>query len=66
MEKQIKFEDQMKKLQEIVDQLERNDVDLDTSISLYQQGLELSHSLKEQLKAFEEKIVSISKGDEDE
>ena len=35
MAKELKFEDQMKKLEEIVEKLESNDVDLDDSISLY-------------------------------
>ena len=66
MEKQPKFEEQMKKLQEIVEELEKNDVDLDTSISLYEEGLELSKSLKLQLQSFEEKIAAITEGEEDE
>ena len=39
---QMKFEDQMKKLQDIVDKLEKEDVDLDESIHLYEEGLQLA------------------------
>ena len=64
MAKESKFEDQMKKLEEIVDKLENNDVDLDESISLYEQGLKLSKSLKEQLSKFEKKINELNKDEE--
>ena len=66
MEKEIKFEKQMKKLQEIVEKLERNDIELDESISLYEEGLKLSKTLKDQLAQFEEKIVSLNKDSEED
>ncbi len=64
MAKELKFEDQMKKLEEIVEKLESNDVDLDDSISLYEEGLKLSKSLKEQLKKKKKKINELNKNDE--
>ena len=54
----------MKKLQEIVDKLEKNDIELDESLKLYEEGLKLSKSLKEQLSAFEEKIKELNEEDE--
>ncbi|MBR4485352.1 MAG: exodeoxyribonuclease VII small subunit [Erysipelotrichaceae bacterium] len=66
MSKEIKFEEQMKKLQEIVEKLERNDVELDESIALYEEGLKLSKSLKDQLSVFESKIAALSEGEKDE
>ncbi|MBR5341344.1 MAG: exodeoxyribonuclease VII small subunit, partial [Erysipelotrichaceae bacterium] len=60
----MKFEQQMKKLQEIVDKLEKNDIELDESLKLYEEGLKLSKSLKEQLSAFEEKIKELNEEDE--
>lgn len=66
MDKKPKFEEQMKKLQQIVEKLEKNDVELDDSIALYEEGLKLSRELKKQLSAFEEKIAEINKGEEDE
>ena len=67
MAQEIKFEEQMKKLQEIVEKLERNDIELDESISLYEEGLKLSKTLKDQLAQFEEKIAQLNKdSDEDE
>ena len=67
MAQEIKFEEQMKKLQQIVEKLERNDIELDESISLYEEGLKLSKTLKDQLAQFEEKIAQLNKdSDEDE
>lgn len=57
----LKFEDKMKRLQEIVDFLDSSDIELDKSISLYKEGLELSRELKEQLSAYEEKIEELKK-----
>ena len=39
-------------------------MDLDESISLYEQGLKLSKSLKEQLSKFEKKINELNKDEE--
>ncbi|MBQ9425437.1 MAG: exodeoxyribonuclease VII small subunit [Erysipelotrichaceae bacterium] len=66
MEKELSFEQQMKKLQDIVEKLEKNDVELDESIALYEEGLRLSRILKEQLDQFEKKIEELSRDDENE
>jgi len=60
----MKFEEQMKKLQQIVDKMEQNDIDLDESIALYEEGLKLSKTLKKQLDKFEEKIGELNKNEE--
>lgn len=65
MTKTIKFEDQMKRLQEIVENLEKDDIDLDKSIELYEEGLSLSKSLKSQLEKFEDKISKINEESND-
>lgn len=59
--KEIKFEDKMKNLQNIVEKLEKDNIDLDASLDLYKQGLELSKDLKEELEKFEKKIKEINK-----
>ena len=64
MAKELTFEQQMKKLQDIVDKLESGDVDLDTSIKLYEDGLKLSKELKKQLLVFEEKIEKLGQENE--
>ena len=63
MAKETGFEQEMKKLQKIVEKIESNEVSLDESISLYEDGLKLSKSLKKQLEAFEKKISEINDND---
>lgn len=63
--KENTFEDNMKRLKTIVDLMEKEDVDLDKSIKLYEEGLSLSKQLKKQLEVFENKIEALS-GDENE
>lgn len=58
--KEAKFEDQMNRLKEIVEFLEKDNVDLDKSLDLYQEGLLLSKSLKEELNKFENKIKELN------
>lgn len=58
---ELKFEDKMNKLQDIVSKLEKDDVDLDASLDLYQEGLKLSKDLKNELTKFENKIKEINK-----
>ena len=59
MEKEIKFEEKMNKLKEIVDSLEKDDIDIDKSINLYSEGLKLAEDLKSELEVFENKINEI-------
>ncbi|MBQ5443827.1 MAG: exodeoxyribonuclease VII small subunit [Erysipelotrichaceae bacterium] len=66
MGKEKSFEQQMNMLQQIVEKLEANDVELDESIKLYEEGLKLSKTLKDQLSAFEEKIAQLNKGEEED
>ena len=61
-----KFEDRMNRLSEIVEKLDDENVDLDESIKLYEEGLKLSKELEEQLEGFKEKIDSINKGNEND
>ena len=61
-----RFEDRMNRLSEIVDMLDDENVDLDESLKLYEEGLKLSRSLKKQLESYKEKIDDISKVDENE
>lgn len=54
-----KFEEQMKRLDEIVSLLEGDNVDLDDSITLYEEGLKISKNLSKQLETFEKKLEDI-------
>ncbi len=64
--KDMKFEDMMKRLQEIVGILEKGELDIDESIRLYEEGLGLSKELKKQLLRFEKQIEELSEGNEEE
>ncbi len=55
----LKFEDKMKRLQEIVELLDDENTDLDKSIELYKEGLDLSKDLKKQLSSYESQIEEI-------
>lgn len=59
--KERSFEQLMKQLEEIVTKIESEEVGLDESISLYEEGLKLSEELKKQLNGFEERIAGLNK-----
>lgn len=56
-EKNLSFEDAMKQLEEIANQLEKNDLDLDKSVELFEQGMNLSKKCNEMLQNAEKKIT---------
>ena len=60
MEKELKFEDKMNRLKTIVSELEKEDIELDKTISLYEEGLNLSKELKEELNKFENTINELN------
>lgn len=64
MAKELKFEDKMNRLSEIVDALEKEETGLDESLALYEEGLKLSKALKTELKQFEDKVKEIGESDE--
>lgn len=61
-----KFEDAMKRLETIVNELESGQTDLDESIKLFEEGLALSKTLNDQLKSYENKIAELTKKDEED
>ena len=56
MAKNIKFEDAIERLEEIVRRLEAGTPDLDESISLYEEAVKLSKLCNERLEAAEQKV----------
>ncbi|HEX4154690.1 MAG TPA: exodeoxyribonuclease VII small subunit [Acidobacteriaceae bacterium] len=50
------FEEQLAELERIVDQLERGDLTLEQSITLFERGVQLSNACKTQLSAAESRI----------
>ena len=57
--KEMKFEDKIKELEIIVDELETGDTDLEESINKYTKAMQLVKECDEQLKKVEEKIAKI-------
>ena len=56
----MSFEQAMKELETVVDQLERGDVALDQSITLYERGAALKKRREDELKRAEEKVAAIT------
>ncbi len=59
MEKVVKFEDQIKELETIINELENGEVDLDTSIEKYTKAMSLVKSCDEKLKKIDEQVSKI-------
>ena len=57
--KDLSFEDSLKNLEDIVEQLEAGDVDLDKSVELYEKGMNLKKICEEKLKKVENQIKKI-------
>ena len=58
--KEMSFEIAMTELEQVVTQLERGDVALDASISLYERGAALKAHCEAKLKSAEEKVAAIT------
>ncbi|MCK4352111.1 exodeoxyribonuclease VII small subunit [candidate division WOR-3 bacterium] len=57
----MKFEDALKRLEEIVGSLEKGDVSLDDSLKLYEEGQELINFCKDKLTKAESKVKELIK-----
>ena len=55
------FEESLKKLEAIVDQLEKGDLSLEESIKLFEEGVGLSAACKKELDAAEGKVQMLMK-----
>lgn len=54
---EINFEDAIKKLEEIANRLEKNDLDLDESVTIFEEGMKLSKKCSEILENAEKRIT---------
>ena len=63
--KELTFEEAMNRLSTVVSTLEQNDQPLDTTIDLFEEGLNIVKSCESKLKNFESKIEEIQKRSED-
>lgn len=61
---EMTFEQAMSELERIVTQLERGDVPLEDSISLYEKGAELKKRCEAKLKEAEQKVAAITLDEE--
>lgn len=57
---EMSFEEAMRALEEVVGKLERGDVPLEESITLYERGAELKKRCEAKLKEAEEKVAAIT------
>lgn len=58
---EIKFEDAVKKLGKIVEDLEKGDLSLDEALKKYQEGLEMARVCTQKLDSAKKKIDTLSK-----
>ena len=58
----MNFESALKRLEEIVQSLEKGDVPLETSLKLFEEGTKMINLCNETLANAEQKIVKLTKG----
>ena len=59
MKKEVSFEESMKRLDTIVNVLEKGESSLEDSLKMFEEGLELVSSCNTQLKAFDSKLQEV-------
>ena len=64
MEEKANFEENMKRLEEIASELEKGDLDLDTSVTKFEEGMKISKECSEMLEKAEKKITMLIKGED--
>jgi len=57
--KELSFEDSLKQLENIVEQLESGDIGLEKSVKLYEEGMMLKKNCEDKLKKVEMQIKKI-------
>ena len=63
---EVSFEDKMKRLEEIATELEKGDLDLDASVTKFEEGMKISKECNEVLEKAEKKITMLIKGENGE
>lgn len=63
---ELKFEDAMKKLEEIANELENNELSLEESVKKFEEGMNLSKQCKDSLDKAEKQITILIDGQEKE
>jgi exodeoxyribonuclease VII small subunit len=60
-EKEKSFEENLQRLETIVDELDKGEKPLDDLLKLYEEGVSLSVTLRDVLEKAEQKVIDISK-----
>jgi len=63
MAKELKFEEMMKKLEQIVDELESGDMPLEESLKKYEEGVKLIQACRKRLDETKRKVEVLIKKD---
>ena len=66
MSEGINFEENMKKLEAIASELEKGDLDLDSSLKKFEEGMKISKECNDILECAEKRITMLIKNDADE
>ena len=66
MSENVNFEENMKQLEQIACELEKGDLDLDTSVQKFEEGMKISKECSEILEKAEKKITMLIKNNNDE
>ncbi len=66
MNKEIKFEEALKKLEEIVQKLEGEELSLEDSLKKFEEGIKLSRICRKKLEEIEKKVQVLIKTKEGE
>ncbi len=59
MENKLPFKQSMNRLEEIISALEKNEIELEEAIALFEEGLQLVNSCDSQLKNFENRVQEL-------
>lgn len=59
MEQKLPFKQSMNRLEEIIAALEKNEIELEDAIALFEEGLQLVNSCDSQLKNFENRVQEL-------
>ena len=66
MNEENNFEENMKQLEQIANELEKGDLDLDTSVKIFEDGMKISKQCSDMLEKAERKITMLIKNSNDE
>lgn len=59
MEQKLPFKQSMSRLEEIIAALEKNEIELEDAIALFEEGLQLVNSCDSQLRNFENRVQEL-------